>query len=186
MKNTKKLLSVLLAALLLAGCCALAFSAVAAGSAYPSDNVVVLPYDTDGLKDGDWYFDLDAFMEDEKASAAAEGHELTDDEVAAEIDIMKKNYFFLYDPTSRTIYYFDLDPAFYYPYGGTILKPGDDSYADVRLCIKQYQAPAPTDPGTPAPAESVCPWCGGTHEGFFQGIVGWIHGLLANIFGAKY
>ncbi|MBQ5969535.1 MAG: leucine-rich repeat protein [Clostridia bacterium] len=32
----------------------------------------------------------------------------------------------------------------------------------------------------------VCPWCGGEHTGFFGGFVGWIHGILATIFGAKY
>ena len=60
-----------------------------------------------------------------------------------------------------------------------------------RPYIKQYHSSTPTDPGTtdpgtPAPAASVCPWCGGVHEGFFQGIVGWIHGILANLFGAKF
>ena len=185
MKHTKKLLSVLLAALLLTGCCALAFSASAAGSAYPYDNVVVLPFGTDGLKDGDWYFDLDALMEDEKASEAAQGHELTDDEVAAAIDDNNKNALVLYDPTSRTIYLFDLDPTSY-GYGGYILKPGDDGYGNIRPYIKQYQAPAPTGPDTPAPAESVCPWCGGQHEGGLQGIIGFFHKILASIFGAKY
>lgn len=34
--------------------------------------------------------------------------------------------------------------------------------------------------------QSVCPWCGGEHVGFFQGIIGWFHGILAAIFGARY
>ena len=186
MKHTKKLLSVLLAALLLTGCCALAFSASAAGSAYPVDNVVLLPFDTDGLKDGDWYFDLDAFMEDYKAQEAAQGHELTDDEVAAGIDGFKKNVLILYDPTSRTIYLFNLDSTAYYS-GVNIFNPGDDYYYELYIpYIKQYQVPAPTGPDTPAPAESVCPWCGGQHEGGLQGIIGFFHNILAKIFGAKY
>ena len=39
-----------------------------------------------------------------------------------------------------------------------------------------------------SPAEApVCAWCGGDHSnGFFQMIIGWIHGILANIFGAKF
>ena len=42
----------------------------------------------------------------------------------------------------------------------------------------------PTDPQPEL--QNVCPWCGGVHEGFFQGIVSWFHSLLAGIFGAKY
>ena len=38
-----------------------------------------------------------------------------------------------------------------------------------------------------APAESVCAWCGGDHSsGFFQMIIGWFHGILAAIFGARH
>ena len=33
---------------------------------------------------------------------------------------------------------------------------------------------------------NVCPWCGGVHEGFFQGIIGFFHGIFARIFGARY
>ena len=45
----------------------------------------------------------------------------------------------------------------------------------------------PGDPGTtPTQPESVCPWCGGQHNGFFQGIIGWFHSILAMIFGARY
>ena len=45
----------------------------------------------------------------------------------------------------------------------------------------------PGDPGTtPTQPESVCPWCGGQHVGFFQGIIGWFHSILAMIFGARY
>ena len=185
MKHTKKLLSVLLAALLLTGCCALAFSASAAGSAYPVDNVVVLPYGTDGLKDGDWYFDLDAYMEDEKASAVAQGYEVTDDEVAVFIDEFKKCEILFYDPTNSTIYEFDLGLMVFSP-AGFVLNPGDEYYEKYIPYIKQYQAPAPTGPDTPAPSGSVCPWCGGQHEGGLQGIVGFFHKILASIFGAKY
>ncbi|MBQ5968874.1 MAG: hypothetical protein IJL52_02020 [Clostridia bacterium] len=44
------------------------------------------------------------------------------------------------------------------------------------------QAPDDSEPTAP-----VCAWCGGDHSnGFFQMIIGWFHGILANIFGAKY
>lgn len=33
---------------------------------------------------------------------------------------------------------------------------------------------------------NVCPWCGGQHVGFFQGIIGWFHSIFARIFGARY
>ena len=41
-------------------------------------------------------------------------------------------------------------------------------------------------PADPEPQQSVCPWCGGQHEGFFQKIIGFFHRILAAIFGAKY
>ena len=35
--------------------------------------------------------------------------------------------------------------------------------------------------------KDVCPWCGGQHTGgFFQKIIGWLHNLVASVFGAKY
>ena len=43
----------------------------------------------------------------------------------------------------------------------------------------------PTDP-LPTEPENVCPWCGGQHNGFFQGIIGFFHNILAKIFGNKY
>ena len=33
---------------------------------------------------------------------------------------------------------------------------------------------------------NLCPWCGQEHVGFFQGIIGFFHGIFAKIFGAKY
>ena len=45
---------------------------------------------------------------------------------------------------------------------------------------------ADTTPTDPEPQQSVCPWCGGQHEGFFQKIIGFFHNILAKIFGAKY
>ena len=38
----------------------------------------------------------------------------------------------------------------------------------------------------PADISNVCKWCGKTHEGFFQGIIGFFHKILAAILGAKY
>ena len=45
----------------------------------------------------------------------------------------------------------------------------------------------PTDPTPPSPQpQNVCKWCGKTHEGFIQKIIGFFHNILAAIFGAKY
>ena len=41
-------------------------------------------------------------------------------------------------------------------------------------------------PGGEEQQQSVCPWCGGQHVGFFQGIIGWFHGIFAKLFGARY
>jgi len=50
--------------------------------------------------------------------------------------------------------------------------------------------PGTTDPGTQPDSGGSenrgCPWCGGTHEGFFQGIIGFFHRIFAGLFGAKY
>ena len=44
-----------------------------------------------------------------------------------------------------------------------------------------------SDPGNTDPTpENACPWCGQVHEGFFQGIIGFFHRIFAAIFGAKY
>ena len=48
------------------------------------------------------------------------------------------------------------------------------------------QPDQPDQPDTPTEPEDLCPWCGGEHIGFFQGIIGWFHGILARIFGARY
>ena len=65
------------------------------------------------------------------------------------------------------------------------------SMESVTLAAKfEKNAPTDPDPGTddptPTEPENVCPWCGGQHEGFFQGIIGFFHRIFAKIFGAKY
>ena len=48
------------------------------------------------------------------------------------------------------------------------------------------QPDQPDQPDTPTEPEDLCPWCGGEHIGFFQGIIGWFHGIFAKLFGARY
>ena len=59
---------------------------------------------------------------------------------------------------------------------------------DMTLTARFEQNPTPVDPGTtPTEPENLCPWCGGDHSvGLIQMIIGWFHGILANIFGARY
>ena len=58
--------------------------------------------------------------------------------------------------------------------------------ADVTLTAKFEKDADPGQPGGEEQQQSVCPWCGGAHEGFFQGIIGWFHSIFAAIFGARY
>lgn len=39
---------------------------------------------------------------------------------------------------------------------------------------------------TPEQQGDACPWCGGSHSGFFGGIVGFFHRIFAAIFGARH
>lgn len=82
-------------------------------------------------------------------------------------------------------------------YEGDSKVSGNASYSfsvskNVTLTAKFEKDADPTDPGsgtddpTPSEPENVCPWCGGQHEGFFQGIIGFFHRIFAKLFGAKY
>ncbi|MBR3553830.1 MAG: hypothetical protein IKN72_10665 [Clostridia bacterium] len=73
-------------------------------------------------------------------------------------------------------------------YNGETLVSANASYqyplfTDTTLTAKFEKDAAPEQP---EPQQSVCPWCGGAHEGFFQKIVGWFHSIFAAIFGARY
>ena len=69
-------------------------------------------------------------------------------------------------------------------YEGETQKTTDASYTfpvtrDVTLTAKFEQ-------NVPEPQANLCPWCGQEHVGFFQGIIGFFHGIFAKIFGARY
>lgn len=53
-----------------------------------------------------------------------------------------------------------------------------------KYSIEKKTETTPDNP--PAPSKDVCKWCGKTHEGFFQKIIGFFHNILAAILGAKY
>ena len=127
-----------------------------------------IKFSTDTLNDGDWYFDKDALI-----AAFAAGFNLTTEEASvmlADIKIAK------YDPQSGVIVLMDASGD---ADGAVVALPEDGTAYDLyKAGIKQYHAP--TEP------ESVCPWCGGQHVGFFQGIIGFFHGIFARLFGARY
>ena len=134
-------------------------------------NVAAIPTiknSTTTLNDGDWYFDKDALI-----AAFAAGFNLTTEEASvmlADIKIAK------YDPQSGVIVLMDASGD---ADGAVVALPEDGTAYDLyKAGIKQYHAP--TQP------ESVCPWCGGQHNGFFQGIIGFFHGIFAKLFGARY
>lgn len=58
-----------------------------------------------------------------------------------------------------------------------------DANGNCTRCGTHLQDVTPSDPGT---TESVCPWCGGTHEGMFGWLVQVFHNIFAAIFGARY
>ena len=141
-----------------------------------TSNLSELKYDTDSLQNGDWYFDTEAFLE---AMANNVGWSVEDLRPmyaeAWQENVIK------FDPASGLIV---IGPAGDTNYADqTATCPEDDGYSIYRNAIKVYQDSTQPDPGTP---ESVCPWCGGQHVGFFQGIIGWFHSILAKIFGARY
>ena len=52
------------------------------------------------------------------------------------------------------------------------------------VVVDPTKTDAPTQPETPQ--QGGCPWCGKTHNGFFQKIIGFFHSIFAKIFGARY
>lgn len=55
----------------------------------------------------------------------------------------------------------------------------------------QAKAASSTDPGKTDPTpdqqpKNQCKWCGKTHKGFFQSIIGFFHRILAAVFGEKF
>ena len=58
-----------------------------------------------------------------------------------------------------------------------------DANGKCSRCGVHLQDVTPSDPGA---SESVCPWCGGTHEGMFGWLVQVFHNIFAAILGARY
>lgn len=114
---------------------------------------IALPYGDKGLNDGDWYLDLDAFMD-------AIGRGKTDEEKAEARAQIEQHVVFSYNPGGdQYVYkfeYTDLPGEDGTPDSGTVILPlgltlgnadaFNDDYKALKNCVKQYHAPAPDEP----------------------------------------
>lgn len=91
------------------------------------------------------------------------------------------------------IYDSQFKPILYYPFDAA--SPHNSIDATVRLLAGETyyfalecsgETPSSTGTFTLTVKGDVCPWCGKTHDGFFQKIVGWFHSIFAKVFGNKY
>ncbi len=120
----------------------------------PEDtNWIDLPYTTDGLSDGDWYLDMDAFMD-------AIGRGKSDEEKAEVRELIEQHVVFSYNPGgNQYVYkyaYTDLPGEDGTPASGEIILPLDltlgnadafnDDYKALKNCVKQYHAPTTDEP----------------------------------------
>ncbi len=119
---------------------------------------IPLPYTTDGLSDGDWYLDLDAFMD-------MVGRGKSDEEKAEVRALIEQHVVFSYNPGGEQCIYkyefTDLPAEDGTPVSGTVILPldltlgSDDAfpydYNALQQCVRQYHTPtAPDTPQQPA------------------------------------
>ena len=159
-----------------------------------ADKFAKIAWTTDGLKDGDWYFDFDAYVDDCLASLVESGQisegDITEEVKKEEIEFYRRifsNNEIYYNPKTD-IYAMPkdkLDWTIYTPeMGGEYIISFD--------YIKQYKAPAqPDNPGGGSNSDNgsqsqgkVCKYCGGTHTGFPGVLIGFFHSILA-LFGLR-
>ena len=133
---------------------------------------------SDGISEGDWFFDWIDYqsaqsLDDDEINRLknAERFFVAPENEAIKIETKKED-----DSWSESIYTSD-----------------SSAYNTYRPFIKQYQEN--TSPNNEEQNDhndnegsdsNGCPWCGKTHEGFFQGIVGFFHRIFAAIFGARH
>ena len=141
-------------------------------------NLAELRKDTDPLDDGDWYFDTEAFLEGMANQTGVSVEDLR----PLYAEYWQENVA-KFDPNSGLIVIGPAGDTNYAEQSATC--PGDDGYSIYRNAIKVYQGSGDNGSNN-GQNQSGCPWCGGVHEGFFQGIIGFFHGIFAKIFGARY
>lgn len=143
---------------------------------------ITLPYSADGLQDGDWYLDLDAFVD-------AVGRGKTEEEKAEVRDLLLQHVTFRYNPGGNAyVYRFDYDRLPVEdgdPISGSVDLPiglflGDEDafpydYNALKNCVRQYRAPdAPDEPDEPDQPEENESW-------FQKHIVGPMKSAIATI-----
>ena len=114
---------------------------------------IALPYGDKGLNDGDWYLDMDAFMD-------AIGRGKSDEEKAEVRALIEQHVVFSYNPGGdQYVYkyaYTDLPGEDGATDSGTVILPlgltlgnadaFNDDYKALKNCVKQYHAPTTDEP----------------------------------------
>ena len=148
-----------------------------------------LPFTTDGLSDGDWYLDLDAFVD-------AIGRGKTDEEKAEARAQIEQHVVFSYNPGGdQYVYKFEytgLPGEDGTTDSGTVILPLDltlgnadafnDDYKALKNCVKQYHAPAPDEPEESKEKES---WFDTHIVGPFRSAIATILSFFRRLFGKK-
>ena len=123
----------------------------------PAPDWKPLPLDTDGLNDGDYYLDTDAFM-------AIIGRDKTEEECAAVLEQIRQHVVFYYNPDGVNCVfkyeYTELPVENSDPISGTVILPLDleenesgatlFDYNALRNSVRQYSAVQPDEPETPS------------------------------------
>ena len=127
---------------------------------------ITLPYSADGLQNGDWYLDLDAFVD-------AVGRGKTEEEKAEVRNLLLQHVTFRYNPGGNAfVYRFDYDKLPVEdgdPISGSVDLPiglflEDENafpydYNALKNCVQQYRAPdAPDEPDEPDQPEENESW----------------------------
>lgn len=165
MNNFKKIISVLLAVLMVASIGVIAVCAA-------GYDFVAVKWDNDALKDGDWYFDAEAQFVDFYNDAY--GIDPLPADVDANRDAMKTISELYFDEATGVIKNVKGSPEY--------LLPGDEGYDYMRSYIKQAEVDdaAPVEPIVVVEQEGkLCNYCGQHHDQSLIG--GWVTALLHDI-----
>ena len=149
---------------------------------------ITLPFTIDGLSDGDWYLDLDAFVD-------AIGRGKTDEEKAEVRDLIRRHVTFKYNPGGRYfVYRFEYtalpveggEPITGYTDLPIGLALEDENafpydYNALKDCVKQYRAPDKPD----EPEQEEESWFQKHIVGPFKSAIATILSFFRRLFGKK-
>ncbi|MBR3551890.1 MAG: hypothetical protein IKN72_00700 [Clostridia bacterium] len=175
----KKLISVLLAVLMIAGCMAISFSASAEAEMIAVTNVTEPKIGeaptTSGIKATDGWSVIDAkyYVKEQSLDSWDPSFSVFEADREYMITITVEY--------NMGVEFSSVEATVNSKAASKITKIGLAKY-EIQYVFDKLTAPADPEPTAP-----VCAWCGGDHSnGFFQMIIGWFHGILASLFGAKY